>query len=119
MTPASSCTASPSATTRVSTGFSDPISEYKAYYALGIDGVFSDFPDTALAAQAFERLLAAVADVPIGGRHAELVRRSLLTTLALAQHFADRGKTHSARAMLRLFILRTSDPAPSTHGARG
>jgi glycerophosphoryl diester phosphodiesterase len=26
---------------------SDPAKEYKAFYALGIDGVFSDFPDTA------------------------------------------------------------------------
>ncbi len=31
-------------------GFSNPLDEYRAYYALGIDGVFSDFPDTARAA---------------------------------------------------------------------
>lgn len=31
-------------------GFSDPTAEYQAYYALGVDGVFSDFPDTAVAA---------------------------------------------------------------------
>ncbi len=59
-------------------GFSDPIAEYKAYYAIGIDGVFSDFPDTALQAQAFERLMANVADLSIGGRGAEGIRRSLV-----------------------------------------
>jgi glycerophosphoryl diester phosphodiesterase len=26
----------------------DPQAEYKQFYALGIDGVFSDFPDTAI-----------------------------------------------------------------------
>jgi glycerophosphoryl diester phosphodiesterase len=31
-------------------GFTNPTDEYKAFYALGIDGVFSDFPDTAVAA---------------------------------------------------------------------
>jgi glycerophosphoryl diester phosphodiesterase len=31
-------------------GFADATSEYRAYYALGVDGVFSDFPDTARAA---------------------------------------------------------------------
>ena len=31
-------------------GFSDPTAEYRAYFALGVDGVFSDFPDTAVAA---------------------------------------------------------------------
>ncbi len=31
-------------------GFTDPTDEYKAFYALGVDGVFSDFPDTAVAA---------------------------------------------------------------------
>ena len=30
----------------------DPVAEYLAYYRLGIDGVFTDFPDTALAARA-------------------------------------------------------------------
>jgi glycerophosphoryl diester phosphodiesterase len=29
----------------------DPAREYKLYYALGVDGVFSDFPDTALKAR--------------------------------------------------------------------
>jgi len=29
----------------------DPVLEYRMFYALGIDGVFSDFPDTALAAR--------------------------------------------------------------------
>jgi glycerophosphoryl diester phosphodiesterase len=30
----------------------DPLQEYRAFYALGVDGVFSDFPDTAIAARA-------------------------------------------------------------------
>ena len=30
----------------------DPLREYAHYFALGVDGVFSDFPDTALAARA-------------------------------------------------------------------
>ena len=30
----------------------DPLREYAFYFALGVDGVFSDFPDTALAARA-------------------------------------------------------------------
>jgi glycerophosphoryl diester phosphodiesterase len=30
----------------------DPLAEYRRFYDLGIDGVFSDFPDTALAARA-------------------------------------------------------------------
>jgi glycerophosphoryl diester phosphodiesterase len=30
----------------------DPLREYRQFYELGIDGVFSDFPDTALAARA-------------------------------------------------------------------
>jgi len=29
----------------------DPAAEYKAFYALGVDGLFSDFPDTALKAR--------------------------------------------------------------------
>jgi glycerophosphoryl diester phosphodiesterase len=29
----------------------DPAAEYKAFYALGIDGVFSDFPDVAIKAR--------------------------------------------------------------------
>jgi glycerophosphoryl diester phosphodiesterase len=29
----------------------DPIQEYRAFYALGIDGVFTDFPDTAVRAR--------------------------------------------------------------------
>lgn len=29
----------------------DPLREYRAFFALGVDGVFSDFPDTALAAR--------------------------------------------------------------------
>ena len=30
----------------------DPLAEYRRFYELGVDGVFSDFPDTALAARA-------------------------------------------------------------------
>jgi glycerophosphoryl diester phosphodiesterase len=30
----------------------DPVAEYRAFFALGVDGVFSDFPDHALAARA-------------------------------------------------------------------
>jgi glycerophosphoryl diester phosphodiesterase len=33
----------------------DPLREYAQFYALGIDGVFSDFPDTAVAARAAYR----------------------------------------------------------------
>ena len=29
----------------------NPISEYLQFYGLGVDGVFSDFPDTAVAAR--------------------------------------------------------------------
>jgi glycerophosphoryl diester phosphodiesterase len=29
----------------------DPAAEYKAFYALGVDGLFSDFPDTAVKAR--------------------------------------------------------------------
>ena len=29
----------------------DPLAEYKAFYALGVDGLFSDFPDTAVKAR--------------------------------------------------------------------
>jgi glycerophosphoryl diester phosphodiesterase len=29
----------------------DPVAEYKVFYALGIDGLFSDFPDTAVKAR--------------------------------------------------------------------
>jgi glycerophosphoryl diester phosphodiesterase len=29
----------------------DPVAEYKAYFSLGVDGVFSDFPDTAVRAR--------------------------------------------------------------------
>lgn len=31
-------------------GFSNPADEYRAFYHLGVDGLFSDFPDTAVAA---------------------------------------------------------------------
>lgn len=85
-------------------GFSDPISEHKAYYALGIDGVFSDFPDTALQAQAFERLMATVSGLSIDGRGAEGIRNSLLQKLANAQRQADRGRIQAAARMLRAFI---------------
>lgn len=34
----------------------DPVQEYLQFYALGIDGVFSDFPDTAVAARVLHRL---------------------------------------------------------------
>ncbi len=33
----------------------DPLAEYRQFYRLGVDGVFSDFPDTAIAARAAER----------------------------------------------------------------
>lgn len=33
-------------------GFTDPAEEYAAYFALGVDGVFTDYPDTAYAAAA-------------------------------------------------------------------
>jgi glycerophosphoryl diester phosphodiesterase len=29
----------------------DPKAEYKRFYALGVDGLFSDFPDTAVSAR--------------------------------------------------------------------
>jgi glycerophosphoryl diester phosphodiesterase len=29
----------------------DPLKEYRAFFAMGVDGVFSDFADTALAAR--------------------------------------------------------------------
>jgi len=85
-------------------GFSDPITEYKAYYAIGIDGVFSDFPDTALQAQAFERLTAAVSELSIDGGGADGIRTSLLQKLANAQRQADRGRNQSAVGLLRAFI---------------
>ena len=85
-------------------GFSDPIAEYKAYYAIGIDGVFSDFPDTALAAQAFERLSANVAALPILGQGAEGIRRSLQQRLTTAQGLADRGSQQGAAGAMRSFI---------------
>jgi glycerophosphoryl diester phosphodiesterase len=34
----------------------DPVQEYLQFYKLGIDGVFSDFPDTAVAARVLHRL---------------------------------------------------------------
>jgi len=34
----------------------NPVAEYLQFYALGIDGVFSDFPDTAVAARVLHRL---------------------------------------------------------------
>lgn len=85
-------------------GFYDPISEYHAYYAIGIDGVFSDFPDTALQAQAFERLMATVSGLSIDGRGAEGIRNSLLQKLANARRQADRGHNQPATSMLRAFI---------------
>ena len=85
-------------------GFSDPIAEYKAYYAIGIDGVFSDFPDTALQAQAFERLMAAVSALSISGPGAEGIRNSLLQKLAIAERLADRGRNQGAKGMLLAFI---------------
>lgn len=87
-------------------GFSDPVAEYKAYYALGIDGVFSDFPDTALAAQAFERLIADVGAVVIDGRGAEGIRRFLQHDLVLAEWLADRGSDRAAALVLRAFIYQ-------------
>ncbi len=34
----------------------NPVEEYLRFYAAGVDGVFSDFPDTAFAARAILRL---------------------------------------------------------------
>jgi len=34
----------------------NPLNEYLQFYALGVDGLFSDFPDTAVAARALHRL---------------------------------------------------------------
>ena len=36
-----------------------PVNEYLHFYGLGVDGVFSDFPDTAVTARALHRLLRA------------------------------------------------------------
>jgi len=36
----------------------NPVSEYLQFYQLGVDGVFSDFADTAVAARVMSRLLA-------------------------------------------------------------
>lgn len=33
-------------------GFQDPISEYQAFFRLGVDGLFSDYSDTAVASRA-------------------------------------------------------------------
>ena len=85
-------------------GFSDPITEYKAYYAIGIDGVFSDFPDTALQAQAFERLMGAVSELSISGPGAGGIKTSLLQKLANAQRQADRGRNQGAIGMLRAVL---------------
>ncbi len=90
-------------------GFSDPIAEYKAYYAIGVDGVFSDFPDTALAA----RLMANVAALPIAGPGAEGVRRSLLQKLGNARRQADRGSKDSATGLLHAFISEVQGLPPS------
>ncbi len=46
----------------------NPIQEYLQFYALGIDGVFSDFPDTAVAARVLHRLLG-------NGNHAACLTR--------------------------------------------
>ena len=101
-------------------GFSDPISEYKAYYAIGIDGVFSDFPDTALQAQAFERLMATVSGLSINGSGAEGIRNSLLQKLSNAQRQADRGQNQSAIGMLRAFISEVQGlPASRLSAADG
>ena len=35
---------------------SNPLNEYLQFYELGVDGIFSDFPDTAVAARAMHRL---------------------------------------------------------------
>lgn len=43
-------------------GFTDPTEEYKTYFRLGVDGLFSDFPDTAFAARA-----SAVPDAGLSG----------------------------------------------------
>ena len=51
---------------------SDPVNEYKALYALGVDGVFSDFPDTAVQAR---RAAPGVSTFPrVGRRTARGVR---------------------------------------------
>jgi glycerophosphoryl diester phosphodiesterase len=49
----------------------NPVNEYLQFYELGIDGVFSDFPDTAVASRVLFRL-AIDPDFPrclVGGRH--------------------------------------------------
>jgi glycerophosphoryl diester phosphodiesterase len=48
-------------------GFANAMNEYDAYFALGVDGVFSDFPDTAVAAvpEPASALLSLVAGIGI------------------------------------------------------
>ena len=99
-------------------GFSDPIAEYKAYYVLGIDGVFSDFPDTALAAQAFARLTTAVGAVAMTGSGVNGMRRSLEQKVANAHRQADRGANNAAAALLRAFITEL-EGLPSSRIAVG
>ena len=83
------------------------------------DGVFSDFPDTALAAQAFERLAAAVAPA-ITGRGADGIRRSLEQKVGNAKRQADRGSIGAATALLRAFIdeLQRQSTSRITNGDR-
>ena len=88
-------------------GFSDPIAEYKAYYAIGVDGVFSDFPDTALAA----RLMANVAALPIAGPGAEGIRRGLQQKLDNAQRQADRGSNGARRRVAARVHQRSAGSA--------
>ena len=85
-------------------GFFEAIDEYKAYYAIGVDGVFSDFPDTALAAQAFERLSASVNAVPMSGQGVDGIRRSLQQKVTRAQRLADSGSIGGATGVLNAFI---------------
>ena len=48
-------------------GFTDPTSEYQTYFRLGVDGLFSDFSDTAVAARAKIRQIGDLLSVEIVG----------------------------------------------------
>ena len=64
-------------------GFTDPTDEYKEYYNIGVDGLFSDFPDTAVAARS--------ASVPEGGSTGAAVAFSVALLVGL--HFSCRKIT--------------------------
>jgi glycerophosphoryl diester phosphodiesterase len=65
-------------------GFTDPADEYKAFYKLGVDGLFSDFPDTAVAARH--------ASVPEGGSASAAGILALVTLVGV--HLALRKLSH-------------------------